>query len=176
LAASDVFYFGNAVGETGDLPGDTLVDRWDAPIRSSATLGIGRSRDRSAQEHDTIAGYGRVRCNTRRQYDADHLREPPFFGADGRSSLGEPRANDPFFCRQLLPRHLERSIVSYEWDFDYDGVTFTVDATGMNVVRAYAQSGEYVVALRVTDDNEPAQTDLATVPVTVAWSSIRGIV
>jgi hypothetical protein len=30
LAAADVFYFGNAVGETGDVPGDTLVDRWDA--------------------------------------------------------------------------------------------------------------------------------------------------
>jgi hypothetical protein len=30
LAAPDVFYFGNAVGETGDVPGDTLVDRYDA--------------------------------------------------------------------------------------------------------------------------------------------------
>jgi hypothetical protein len=29
LAAPDVFYFGNAVGETGDVAGDTLVDRWD---------------------------------------------------------------------------------------------------------------------------------------------------
>jgi hypothetical protein len=29
LAAADVFYFGNAIGETGDIPGDTLVDAYD---------------------------------------------------------------------------------------------------------------------------------------------------
>jgi hypothetical protein len=29
LVVDDVFYFGNAVGETGDVPGDTLVDAYD---------------------------------------------------------------------------------------------------------------------------------------------------
>jgi hypothetical protein len=54
-----------------------------------------------------------------------------------------------------------RSIVLYEWDFDYDG-TFESDATGptATLVGGYAVEGYYAVALRVTDDNpEEPQTD-----------------
>lgn len=53
-----------------------------------------------------------------------------------------------------------RSIVLYEWDFDYDG-TFETDATGptTTLVGGYAVEGYYPVALKVTDDNpEGAQT------------------
>jgi hypothetical protein len=42
-------------------------------------------------------------------------------------------------------------IVNYEWDFDYDGVTFDVDGTGINAFNAYAVEGIYTPALRVTD-------------------------
>jgi PKD repeat protein len=62
----------------------------------------------------------------------------------------------------------DRSIVSYEWDFDYDGVTFTVDATGVAATHAYSRFGTYTAALRVTDDNSPAKTDLATVVIDVS--------
>jgi hypothetical protein len=45
-----------------------------------------------------------------------------------------------------------RSIVSYEWDFDNDGI---VDATGPSatIIGGYSQTGIYPVALRVTDEN-----------------------
>jgi len=61
----------------------------------------------------------------------------------------------------------DRGIVSYEWDFDYDGTTFDVEASGASVTNAYTQFGSYTAALRVTDDNVPAKTDVATVVVDV---------
>ncbi len=44
-------------------------------------------------------------------------------------------------------------ITSYEWDFDYDGMTFDVDATGKVAVHAFDLAGTYTVALRVTDND-----------------------
>ena len=47
------------------------------------------------------------------------------------------------------------SIVSYEWDFDYDGSTFTTDATGGSAIFSAAGLDgptTRTVALRVTDD------------------------
>jgi uncharacterized repeat protein (TIGR01451 family) len=58
-----------------------------------------------------------------------------------------------------------RTIVRYEWDFEYDGVTFTPDATGATVSHAYGEIGERTAALRVTDDSLPPRTDLASVVV-----------
>lgn len=47
-----------------------------------------------------------------------------------------------------------RTIVSYEWDFDYNGV-FSADASGVETTKVggYNVAGHYPVALRVTDDN-----------------------
>ncbi len=44
-------------------------------------------------------------------------------------------------------------IVSYEWDFDYDGMTFDVDAMGKIAFNAYDLEGTYTAALRVTDND-----------------------
>ncbi|QCK14654.1 PKD domain-containing protein [Mangrovivirga cuniculi] len=46
-------------------------------------------------------------------------------------------------------------IISYEWDFDYDGTTFNADQTSSNgddVTYNYTSSGMYTAALRVTTD------------------------
>ena len=56
-----------------------------------------------------------------------------------------------------------QSIVLYEWDFTYNGVSFNVDATGaIPTPYSYSSFGAYTVALRVTDDNSPAKTDIDT--------------
>jgi PKD repeat protein len=44
------------------------------------------------------------------------------------------------------------SLTKHEWDFDYDGTTFTSDSSGMVVNRAFMAAKTYTVALRVTDD------------------------
>jgi PKD repeat protein len=58
--------------------------------------------------------------------------------------------------------------LTYEWDFDYDGTTFNVDATGINTNHTYADEGSYTVALRVKDDRGGEDTDSVMVTVTNA--------
>ncbi|MBI5730269.1 MAG: DUF11 domain-containing protein, partial [Ignavibacteriales bacterium] len=57
------------------------------------------------------------------------------------------------------------SIVTYQWDFDYDGTTFNIDAVGATTTHTYSSFGSYTAALRVTDDL--GQTDKATLTVNV---------
>lgn len=65
------------------------------------------------------------------------------------------------------------AIVDYEWDFDYDGSLFQIDATGALVSTSYPSETTKVIALRVRAAD--AQTDLATTLVTVlptaAWGA-----
>lgn len=57
------------------------------------------------------------------------------------------------------------AIVSYEWDWNYDGVTFVSSATGSVQSHTYNSYGNYVVAVRVTDDD--GSTSIATLNVIV---------
>jgi hypothetical protein len=50
------------------------------------------------------------------------------------------------------------AIVSYEWDFDYNGVSFVTRATGATRTYRFPRFGNYTVALRVTDQNGRANT------------------
>jgi PKD repeat protein len=47
----------------------------------------------------------------------------------------------------------ELDVHTFEWDFDYDGVTFDTQGSRQNVSYQYIQDGSYTVALRVTDDD-----------------------
>jgi carboxypeptidase T len=56
--------------------------------------------------------------------------------------------------------------LSYEWDFNYDGITFDVDATGiMPSFTEMGQDGIITVALRVTNPGGAIDIDTATVTV-----------
>ncbi|MEZ6061670.1 MAG: hypothetical protein R3C19_15085 [Planctomycetaceae bacterium] len=57
------------------------------------------------------------------------------------------------------------SLVLYEWDFDYQNATFTVDATGVTASTSYNTDRDRIVALRVTDNSN--KTDIAFVTVIV---------
>jgi hypothetical protein len=59
--------------------------------------------------------------------------------------------------------------LTYEWDFDHDGSTFHVMASGSSAVYTYPFAGTFTAALRVTDScaNPVPQQAVATVPVTV---------
>ncbi len=56
-------------------------------------------------------------------------------------------------------------IVSFEWDWEYDGTTFNASDTGVTASHTWMDDGVYTVAVRVTDDD--GSTDIATLTVTV---------
>lgn len=60
-----------------------------------------------------------------------------------------------------------RTIETFEWDFDFDGILFTTDAQGMEVSHSFTRLGSQTVALRVTDDGDPAERSLALLAVDV---------
>ena len=51
-------------------------------------------------------------------------------------------------------------IVAHEWDLDYDGLAFDVDATGAMTTARLTDSGRRLIALRVRDDQTPAFSDI----------------
>jgi len=63
---------------------------------------------------------------------------------------------------------LGESIVTYEWDFNYNGNTFKAHASGVRTAHTFSAFGDHLVALRVTDDAVPANRALATMEVYVA--------
>jgi hypothetical protein len=61
----------------------------------------------------------------------------------------------------------DRSIVIYQWDFDFDGGRFDVESTGVSVGHVFPIPGAHTVALRVTDNNDPAKSATTTLVVNV---------
>ena len=51
---------------------------------------------------------------------------------------------------------------TYQWDYDYDGITFDVDGTGDTSSHTYAAAGHYIVALNITDSTGNSSIDTAT--------------
>lgn len=66
-------------------------------------------------------------------------------------------------------------ILTFEWDFDYDGINFDVEATGETATYTWNDDWVCVVALRVTDDDGASTIDALNVQVmNVAPSTIVG--
>ncbi len=59
------------------------------------------------------------------------------------------------------------NIVSYEWDFDYDGLSFTTGGIGITVQHFYSTPGVYSIALRATDGDVPSHSDVSTFTVRI---------
>lgn len=99
---------------------------------------------------------------------------PPVAMAGGDQDV-PPGVNVSFNGSASYHTDLTKAIVLYQWDYDFDGATFDVDATGPMVTKAGGftlPSGVsdkvYTVALRVTDNNSPALTARDTLAVTVS--------
>lgn len=60
------------------------------------------------------------------------------------------------------------AVLSYEWDFNYDGTTFDVDSTTQSPSVPFSDQGTISVALRVTDNGTPGLSAIATATVVVA--------
>ncbi len=106
---------------------------------------------------------------------------PPVADAGGDQEVPE-NSNVSFDGTGSYHTDPAHHIVIYEWDFDYDGISFDVDATGPVVTKTGGyvitngtDSQDFTVALRVTDDNVPARTSLDTAIVTVTNGNVAPV-
>src|ERR671922_162132 len=78
-----------------------------------------------------------------------------------------PRAGQPIGFDGSDSSDAEGAITTanHAWDFDYDGTTFTVDATGTNPIHTYPTAGSRTVRLRVTDTDGATHVSNKTVDV-----------
>jgi PKD repeat protein len=60
---------------------------------------------------------------------------------------------------------LDNEFYFFEWDFDYDGESFDIDATGSSAVHQFLQPGTFLVAFRVTDNHLGSGIGVTTVTV-----------
>ena len=81
--------------------------------------------------------------------DEPSLPLPGFVVPGGRGTAQSPLGFD---AGSSTTCDVLRSIASYEWDFDYDGESFNVAATGVTPEHTFTAVGTFVVALRITDD------------------------
>ena len=64
------------------------------------------------------------------------------------------------------------NIVTYEWDFHYDDVNFTVDAVGPSLNYALPSFGSVIAALRVTDAGDTPLSDITRTRLQVRPSGV----
>lgn len=69
----------------------------------------------------------------------------------------------------------DNDTLTYEWDFNYDGTTFDVDATGETPDFTGIDDGDVTVALRVSDGTELSEIVTTTITVANADPAINGL-
>jgi PKD repeat protein len=74
---------------------------------------------------------------------------------------------DVTFTSHSTPSDPSKTISNTEWDFAFDGSTFTPDATGTTVTHSFATPGPHTVALRVTEHKDGTTDGVGIVTDTV---------
>lgn len=82
------------------------------------------------------------------------------------ADAGEDKIGDEPATFTFTGSHTDLGILdmpTYEWDLDYDGVTFNVDATGNDITHTWYDNFNGIVALRVTDNDGDWSIDTCSV-------------
>jgi hypothetical protein len=154
------------LGPLADNGGPTLTH---ALLSSSPAIDGGNNADVPADMTTDQRGgsYARIIHNTVDigAYEVQSVNEPPVVEANGPYSVAEGAS---VVLSSSGSSDADGSIVLFEWDFDYDGVTFTVDAIGPSPVFSAAGldgPSSRTVALRVTDDLDASSIDTSALTV-----------
>jgi hypothetical protein len=101
-------------------------------------------------------------------------------GGDLEVVEGDPVSLDGSASTHTCPEDF--AIIAYEWDFDYDGISFDVDGTGETATNAGGytitngtDTQLFTVGLRVTDDQDPANVSVDTLVVTVTNGNVAPV-
>jgi PKD repeat protein len=146
-SGDQLYYAWNLDGRPGfETRGQDVTHVWDDNGTYTVTLRVDDRREGPVTDVTTVTVH--------------NVAPTARAGPDQVVSIGEPvsfsgTASDP-----------GADTLTYEWDFDYDGTNFTVDADGPDVSYTYPSTpGTYTVALRVTDDDGDWGLDTAHVSV-----------
>jgi len=113
---------------------------------------------------------------------APGLTQLPPIAEAGVDQQVPQNANVSFDGSSSYHSDLNRTIVQYQWDYDFDGVNFDVDASGVAVTKVggYAitngtDTQTFKVGLRVLDDNVPALQDTDSLEVEVSNGNVAPV-
>jgi len=156
----------NAASGVLTLTGSASVTAYEAALRSVTYSNSNQNPDTANRAVRFMVSDGTNSAFTTRTVTVTGQDDPanvvtggPYFVAEGGSvTLDGSGSSD-----------IDNTIVSYEWDFDYDGITFTADASGSSTAFSAAAidgPATRTVALRTRSDN--GVFALGTTTVTVA--------
>ena len=87
--------------------------------------------------------------------------EVPVYVGGIMRPTNEIEGTDAFFS--IAATDVPADTVTFEWDFEYDGLTFTPSTTGDTVTYQFPDDGTYTVAVRATDGVDTAE--ILTIPI-----------
>lgn len=145
------------------VDGSLIIDQWhdSSPKTYVADVRLAEGFHNFRIEYYEHSGGAQI--DLRWQRLPDQINQPPQPVTGGPYTLDEgsrvaldgSRSRDP-----------DGWIVKYEWDYNYDGRSFTTDSTDQNPLASYRDGpATLTIALRVTDEKGVSQT--ATTQVTV---------
>lgn len=148
------------------VDGRLVIDQWrdSSPTTYTADVRLDSGWHDFRIEYYERSGGALIELGWQRLNDAN---QPPQAVPGGPYSLREGSAITLDGSRSKDP---DGQVTRYEWDFNYDGRTFTVDATGKNPTVSYPDGpASYVIGLRVIDDRG-AVSQVAT-----TWANVENV-
>ena len=132
--------------------------------QTNATLLLTNVQVIDSGDYDVVVtnNYGSITSQVATLSVYDNEPFPAFTATPTQVACGRSVFFDPSASTHGRP---DRSIVKYEWDFNYDGTNFGTALTlASRVAVNYTMQGlgTHTVALRVTDNNAPPKTAIAT--------------
>jgi hypothetical protein len=95
----------------------------------------------------------------------NNLNDAPVVNAGGPYSIGEGQSLN--LVGSATDQDVGQTLV-YEWDLDYDGVSFQVNVNGASPSVSFPDQGARTIALRVRDNGSPERSTIATSTVNVS--------
>ena len=150
------------------LPGSPAIDAGSNDLLPADTFDLDNDSDTSEPLPIDLAGTPRVSGGVvdigTREFNA-----PPTADPGGPYSVDEGGLVALDASASSDPEQTDNTTLTYEWDFDYDELTFDVDSTGMSPdfsASAIDGPATRTIGLRVADDGDLSDTATITVDVT----------
>jgi hypothetical protein len=173
----------NRSGSFDDQDGDATLTITQVSGAGSITVGSNGDWSWSLATTDDASGTVEVTA-----YDGEHAPVTDSFDWEAVNVPPTASAGGPYTCGEGVScafdgfgSDVPADALTFEWDLDYDGVTFNADATGEDPTPTFPDGpNTFTVALRVSDDDGGSTIDTSSVtvensPPTIAISGASSV-